>query len=93
LPHIQGRDEFVVAERDSYTVINYVVSMADTFEMDMNNISLTDATIQGVLSQEKLPAQGDFYKQLRQDARYRNTTTAQREASSFATGLASAMGF
>ena len=32
-PHIQGRDEFVVAERDSYTVINYVVSMADTFEM------------------------------------------------------------
>jgi RNA ligase len=33
LPHIQGRDEFVVAERDSYTVINYVVSMADTFEM------------------------------------------------------------
>jgi hypothetical protein len=45
------------------------------------------------LSQEKLPAQGDFYKQLRQDARYRNTTTAQREASSFATGLASAMGF
>jgi RNA ligase len=33
LPHIQGRDEFVVAERDSYTVINYVVSMSDTFEM------------------------------------------------------------
>lgn len=71
----------------------YIKLMADTFEMDMNNISLTDATIQGVLSQEKLPAQGDFYKQLRQDARYRNTTTAQREASSFATGLASAMGF
>ena len=71
----------------------YIKLMADTFETDMNNISLTDATIQGVLSQDKLPAQGEFYKQLRQDARYRNTTTAQREASSFASGLASAMGF
>ena len=37
LPHIQGRDEFVVAERDSYTVINYVVSMSDTFEMSGPN--------------------------------------------------------
>lgn len=71
----------------------YIKLMADTFETDMNNISLTDATIQNVLSQEKLPAQGDFYKQLRQDARFRNTTTAQREAASFASGLASAMGF
>lgn len=33
LPHIAGRDEFVVAEREGYTVINYVVAMADTFEM------------------------------------------------------------
>jgi RNA ligase len=33
LPHIQGRDEFVVAEREGYTVINYVVAMADTFDM------------------------------------------------------------
>jgi len=71
----------------------YIKLMADTFETDMNNISLTDSTIQGVLSQDKLPAQGEFYKQLRQDARFRNTTTAQREASSLATGLASAMGF
>ena len=71
----------------------YIKLMADTFETDMSNISLTDATIQGVLSQDKLPAQGEFYKQLRQDARFRNTSTAQREASSFATGLASAMGF
>jgi RNA ligase len=31
LPHIAGRDEFVVAERDGYTVINYAVSMEDTF--------------------------------------------------------------
>lgn len=34
LPHIEGRDEFVVAEREGYTVINYVVAMADTFNME-----------------------------------------------------------
>jgi len=33
LPHIEGREEFIVAEREGYTVINYVVAMADTFEM------------------------------------------------------------
>jgi len=31
LPHIEGRDEFIVAERDGYTVINYAVAMEDTF--------------------------------------------------------------
>ena len=31
LPAITGRDEFVVAEKDGYTVINYNVMMADTF--------------------------------------------------------------
>ncbi len=31
LPHIEGREEFIVAERDGYTVINYAVSMEDTF--------------------------------------------------------------
>ena len=33
LPHIEGRSEFIVAEREFGTVINYVVAMADTFEM------------------------------------------------------------
>ena len=33
LPHIEGRKEFVVAEREGYTVINYVVAMTDTFDM------------------------------------------------------------
>ena len=31
LPAIQGHDEFVVAEKEGYTVINYNVMMADTF--------------------------------------------------------------
>jgi RNA ligase len=33
LSHIEGREEFVIAEREGYTVINYVVAMADTFNM------------------------------------------------------------
>lgn len=33
LPHIAGRDEFIVADKGDYTVINYVVAMADTFDM------------------------------------------------------------
>jgi len=31
LPAIEGRDEFVVAEKEGYTVINYNVMMTDTF--------------------------------------------------------------
>lgn len=31
LPWIEGHDEFVVAEKEGYTVINYNVMMADTF--------------------------------------------------------------
>ena len=31
LPAIEGRDEFVVAEKEGYTVINYNVMMSDTF--------------------------------------------------------------
>lgn len=33
LPHIEGREEFIVAERDFGTVINYNVVMPDTFSM------------------------------------------------------------
>jgi RNA ligase len=33
LPHIEGCNEFVVAEREGYTVINYVVAMPYTFDM------------------------------------------------------------
>lgn len=34
LPAIEGRPEFVVAERDFGTVINYLVAMPDTFKME-----------------------------------------------------------
>jgi RNA ligase len=33
LPHIEGRSEFIVAEREFGTVINYVVAYAETFDM------------------------------------------------------------
>lgn len=33
LPAIAGRDEFIVAEREGYTVINYMVVTPDTFRM------------------------------------------------------------
>lgn len=42
LPAIQGRDEFVVADKGSYTVINYNVMMSDTFpdvETDFDEFS------------------------------------------------------
>ena len=35
LPAITGRDEFVVAEKEGYTVINYNVMMADTFDCNI----------------------------------------------------------
>lgn len=40
LPAIHGRDEFVVAEKEGYTVINYNVMMADTFPDVLDSIDL-----------------------------------------------------
>jgi hypothetical protein len=71
----------------------YIKLMADTFEQDMESISLTNPTIQTLLSSEKPPSYGEFYKQLRGMNEFRDTTTAQKEAAGFASGLASAMGF
>jgi RNA ligase len=36
LPHIEGREEFRVIEKDWYTVINYAVAFDTTFEWDPN---------------------------------------------------------
>jgi len=32
LPHIEGRDEFIVAERKGHKIVNYVVSKEDSFD-------------------------------------------------------------
>lgn len=37
LPHIEGREEFRVMEKDWYIVINYAVSFDTTFEWDIND--------------------------------------------------------
>jgi len=37
LPHIKGRDEFRIMNKDWYTVINYAVSFEDTFLWDEND--------------------------------------------------------
>lgn len=43
LPHIKGKDEFIVAERDGYKVINYLVQTGTTFS---NNKILTLTNIE-----------------------------------------------
>jgi RNA ligase len=37
LPHIEGRDEFRIMDKDWYTVINYMVSLENTFLWDEND--------------------------------------------------------
>jgi RNA ligase len=37
LPHIEGKDEFRVMEKDWYTVINYAVAFEETFKWDAND--------------------------------------------------------
>jgi tRNA splicing ligase len=37
LPHIEGRDEFRVLEKDGYTVVNYAVAFEETFKWDSND--------------------------------------------------------
>ena len=37
LPHISGKDEFRVMEKDWYTVINYAVSFEETFKWNAND--------------------------------------------------------
>lgn len=49
LPAIEGRDEFVVAEKEGYTVINYNVMMTDTFPDVLSNRT----TISGVQIQNR----------------------------------------
>jgi RNA ligase len=38
LPAVEGRDEFIVAEREGFTVVNYNVGYEDTFTIDENDL-------------------------------------------------------
>lgn len=37
LPHIEGREEFRVTEKEWYTVIDYIVAFEETFQWDFND--------------------------------------------------------
>jgi RNA ligase len=37
LPHIEGREEFLVMEKEGYTVIKYAVAFEETFQWDSND--------------------------------------------------------
>jgi RNA ligase len=54
LPAIAGRDEFVVAERDGFTVINYNVGYADTFTIDEDDVMLNHGVMipKGIMRRE-----------------------------------------
>ena len=49
LPAIEGRDEFIVANREWGTVVNYMVSMADTFPAVENHMDAIRRECRGIL--------------------------------------------
>ena len=49
LPAIEGRDEFIVANREWGTVVNYMVSMADTFPAVENHMDAIRRECRGLL--------------------------------------------
>ena len=66
LPAIEGCNEFVVAEREHYTVINYMVAMSDTFP-PINTIHLTngDQKLRGAIFETK----EDYHAAIRRECR------------------------
>jgi len=48
LPAIEGRDEFIIAEKDGYKVVNYVVATHDTFPQVMTGGDPTIQTLDDV---------------------------------------------
>lgn len=54
LPAIEGRDEFIVAERESFKVVNYNVGFEDTFTIDENDLMENHGTMipKGIMRRE-----------------------------------------
>lgn len=72
----------------------YIQMMSDTFEIDSNNVRLTDDTLQKAFSNpDGMMSLGDFRSMLRKDSRFETTVGAKREAFDLATGFARAFGF
>lgn len=64
LPAIEGRPEFIVAEREHYTVVNYMVAMADTFP-SVNTLRLTNGTTSSPIFETK----DDYLAAIRRECR------------------------
>jgi RNA ligase len=54
LPAVEGRDEFIVAEREGFTVVNYNVGYEDTFTIDENDLMENHGTMipKGIMRRE-----------------------------------------
>lgn len=64
LPAIEGRDEFVVADKGSYTVINYNVMMTDTFpDIDVEEKSIGSGPLRDQYDLEH------YYRRVRRECR------------------------
>lgn len=53
LPAIEGRDEFIVADRGNYKVVNYLVNMADTFPAVDNELMAIRRECRGLVFDSK----------------------------------------
>lgn len=72
---------------------NYIQMMADTLELNPDTIRLTDKTIQGLISQDKLPTLNEAQKVFRDDARWTNTKAAIDESKNLGYSILRAFGY
>jgi len=70
LPAIEGRDEFIVAEKDGYKVVNYVVAFEDTFP-PVNTVRMAngDEQMRGEGSDPIFETKEDYHAALRRECR------------------------
>lgn len=69
-PAIEGRDEFVIAERDWGYVVNYLVAMTDTFpEVNTVHIANGDQQLRGDYGDPIFETNDDYYAAIRRECR------------------------
>lgn len=70
LPAIEGRDEFIVAERDWGIVVNYMVSMTDTFPpVNVVHLANGDQQLAGDLGDPIYETKEDHHAAIRRECR------------------------
>lgn len=70
LPAIEGRDEFIVARREHFDVINYMVNLTDTFPA-VNTVYITngDQQLAGDLGDPIFETNADYHAAIRRECR------------------------